>query len=80
MPKITPAKNQINNCKRDLSSISTHRKSCNIKIKNKNKNKKRRRKVNTVKVPKLFKTPKIPMEWFLFTLIQFIHELAPRSL
>ena len=67
MPKIKPAKNQINNCKRDLSSISTHRKSWSIKIKMKTiKKKKRRRKVNTVTVPKLFKTPKFPMEWVFF--------------
>ena len=45
-----------------------------MKYKNKNENnkkKKRRRKVNTVTVPKLFKTPKFPMEWVFFTLIQF---------
>ena len=38
MPKIKPAKNQmLNKCKRDLSSISTHRKSWNIKRKKKEK-------------------------------------------
>ena len=61
MPKIKPAKNQmLNKCKRDLSCkyINTQEVMKYIY------KKKPRRKVNTVTVPKLFKTPKFQNRMF----------------
>ena len=44
------------------------------------KKKNTKEKSESVTVPKLFKTPEFQNGMFFFTLIQFIHELAPRSL
>ena len=69
--KKKTAENQIiEKCKHDLSSISTHRRSWKTKEKS-----------ESVTVPKQFKTPESQNGmFFFFTLIQFIHELAPRSI
>ena len=46
-----------------------------MKYKNKNKNKKKPKEKSEYGYSAHLKTPKFPMEWFFFTLIQFIHEL-----
>ena len=63
----------LKKCKHDLSSISAHRKSWNIY------KKKTTKKSESVTVPKQLKTPEFQNGMFIL-LIQFIHELAPRSL
>ena len=44
-------------------------------MKYKNKNKKKLKEKSEYGYSAHLKTPKFPMEWFFFTLIQFIHEL-----
>ena len=74
MPKKKPAKNQM--LKKSVNMIYQvyqHTESHEHK-------KKTKEKVESVTVPKLFKMPEFQNGMFFSTLIQFIHELAPRSL
>ena len=76
MPKKKPAKNHM--LKKSVNMIYQvyqHTESHEHK-----KKKKTKEKVESVTVPKLFKTPEFQNGVFFSTLIQFIHELAPRSL
>ena len=73
MPKKKPSKNQM--LKKSVNMIYQV-----YQPTESHEHKKKKEKVESVTVPKLFKTPEFQHGMFFSTLIQFIHELGPRSL